>query len=812
VSAPFSFLRAVLRAASFGAFALLLAFAIHPATAAAAETAPQTQISNTASATYTDTNGQSYTSNSNTVTTTVQNAPVVTNTNTNTQTISPGEEVVDTYVVTNTGNATGAVTVSTSAISTTGGASATYTTTYILNGAATGTCSLATPCSGAVLMTQAALASAAPGVSFSVGVLYTVTSGALPPGTVTTTLNASVTYAALAASGSAPAVPAETSATATATEIDTLKADARLDLLKSVVQPASASSTIAYTISGNNGGGFGAKALVSAGNLLGLTSTAGVIAVLDQVPHFTGATVQAALTGAPAVPTLPAGDTGTWYYTTATGGTSGWSTTFNPAATFIALFVTTTNSGGIVFPSAPSGSTGAGNVTTPQFTVTFSTTQPSGSGSADPGALSNIANSVIGGNNGLNGAPVIAPALAVDTDYETTTTTFPATTFAATAANVTASSTTGAPPGGASNLVTASAFASQTTLNGPLDNPAATGSYNGSVAVNNEDDFTYASFACSSGPAVNDGATQCAWPTANPVAIPNSFTNTGNGSDTFKIYATAPAGYIVQLFAVTGCPVTSPAVLPIAPYQASGGCTVGAAISAASASGGSVTTTAGIVVAAGATSNYVAEYKPSTGTTLTPFVPVTFTTIVYGTSGAPSGSNPPTLGPDANETTNVIIPGGPIKITKAQTIVANCPGTPAVSSGVCPSGTITYTLTYQNIAPAALAPGGAGLGTEPGFATAGINLGAGTLTLVDDGTPAGSWATTGSPSTFGVDASVAPASSTAGTLFTYTPNVALHATGSTTMGPAKISAQIGGAAGTLAPGSQGTVTFQVTVQ
>jgi hypothetical protein len=525
------------------------------------------------------------------------------------------------------------------------------------------------------------------------------------------------------------------------------------------------------------------------------------------VPHFTGATTQAVLTAAPAVPALPAGDTGTVYYSTSTDGLSGWTTTFDPAANYVALFVTTTNAGGIVFPSNPVSGEGAGNVPTPQFTFTFSTTQPQGSGVSVPGALSNIANSVIGGNPGNAGTPIIAPGITVNSDYETTTTTFPASTFAATAANTTPGTNPGTPPGGASNVVTTQAFASLAALNGPVANSGATGSYNGSVAVSNQNDFTDVSFACASGSSTNDGATACTWPAAG-VAVPETIQNSGNGTDTYNIYATAPAGFTVQLYAATGCPTTTPTVLPIAPYSTTG-CTIGAAISAASASGGSVTTTAGQSILSNATYSYVVVYKAVAGSSA-PFTAVTGDTIAYGTA-ATLNAGVPTLGTDANETWQTLYPGGPVKVTKSQAIVSNCSGTPAPAAGtVCPGGTITYTLAYANVAPAALANGGTGLGTEPAFATNAINIGAGSLTVTDDGTATGSW----SASTFGIDAAVAPSSTTTGTTFTYTPAVALSSGTypAKTQGPTKIAALVGGTTGVLAPGATGNVVFQVTVK
>jgi hypothetical protein len=799
-----SLTRTLLGLVVFGFVVLSFVFQALPKAAMAAETAPNTTISNTASATYTDPNNVTYTTNSNTVTTTVQNAPSLTIAPTANQNVSPGEVVTDTFTVTNTGNATGAITLNTPT-TTAGG---TLNNAYVLNGALTGTCSVATPCTLAVLNAQPAIAAATIGTAVTVGVEYTVSTTATPGTTISTTLTGTTTQAAVNAG-----VPAATSPTATATDNDTVKADARLDLYKTASTPASAGALITYTIDGNDGGGFGAKAVNSAGTLLGLTNTPGVIAVLDKLPTVTGTGVtQPALSAAPAVPALPTGDAGTVYYSTSTDGLSAWSTTFNANATYIALFVTTTNPGGIAFPSAPAGSTGgAVPQASSQFVFTFSTTQPTGPGVSNPGSLTNIANSIIGGNPGANGTPIIAPGIAPDTDYEpTATSTLPASTFGPTAANTTPSSGT-TPPGGASNLAKTQAFAQQSALNGPLDTPGATGSYNGVVPVSNMNDFTIAGFACSNGPATTVvGATPavaCSWPITSPVAIPNTVSNNGNGTDTYNIYATAPAGYTVQLFAVTGCPTTTPTVLPIAPYGA--GCTIGAAISPLSASGGSVTTTAGNTILAGGTLNYVAEYAPAGGTTPLPFVPETFSTIAYGTNAVLTGGVP-TVGADANQTQNVIYPGGPIQVTKSQTIVTNCSGTPAptLPTAVCPGGTITYNLAYKNVAPAALAaPGGAGIGTEPAFALNGIV--ANGVTIADDGTSAtgptgNNWATT----TFGIDAAPAPVLN--GGTATYSPTATLS--GGTypakTQGPTKISVVL---PGTVAPGTSGTISFSVTV-
>jgi len=711
--------------------------------------------------------------------------------NTASQTLAPGQTVSDGFTVTNSGSGTGAITLN--APTQTG--AATLAGTYVLGNAATGTCSAATPCSLSTLNAQPALATAAAGATIAIGAIYRAAVNATTPGTVTTTLTGSIQQAS----------DGTISPTASATDIDSIRADARLDLQKTASQPGATAAPITYTISGNNGGSFAARALVSAGNLLGLTNTAGVIAVLDAVPHYSGATAQAALTAAPAVGPLPAGDAGSVYYSTSIDGLSGWSTTFNAAANYVALFVTTTNAGGIVFPSNPVAGEGAGNVpaATAQFSLAFSTTQPVGPGAANPGSLSNIANSIAGGNPGAAGTPIIAPGIAVGSDYETASVTFPAGTFGPTAANTTPGTNPPFPPGGASNIVTSQAFAQGSVLNGPIDNAGATGSHDGAVAVSNQNDFTDVSFACG---GASSGAPLCIWP-AGGVAIPQTLQNTGNASDTFNIFAAAPAGFTVQLFAAAGCPASATTVLPIAPYS-SGGCTIGAAISPPSGSGSSVTTTVGSAVGSNATLNYIVVYQSATGSS-PPFTPVTGFTIAYGSAVALSGGVP-VLGPDANETYDTIYPAGSVKLTKTQAIVSNCSGTPAPGA-VCPGGTITYTLSYANVAPAALASGGSGLGTEPAFATNAINVTVGGAVLADDGTIAGGWAA----NTFGIDAAPAPSSTTAGTVFTYTPSVPLSSgayPNAKTQGPTKISAQIGGSTGLLGPGTSGNVVFQVTVR
>src|SRR5665213_3608462 len=110
-----------------------------PQSVQAAQTAPNTTIQNTASATYTDANNVTYTTQSNTVTTLVGNAPTMTVTTNNgasagTSTVAPGQVVVDTYTLTNTGNAAGIFTVTAAGVSGAGNDNAsTSSVQYIFN-------------------------------------------------------------------------------------------------------------------------------------------------------------------------------------------------------------------------------------------------------------------------------------------------------------------------------------------------------------------------------------------------------------------------------------------------------------------------------------------------------------------------------------------------------------------------------------------------------------------------------------------------------------------------------------------------------
>ena len=809
-------LRTSLRLAVGGA--MLFCFSIVSlGTASAAPTAAGTQIQNFATASYTDSNDQPYTTQSNTVTTTVQNAPSLTVVAPASQTVSPGETVVDTYTLTNTGNGNGNF-VLPAAATISSGVVAGYTLSLTnINGTVYNPCTVAAPCTLAQVQADLATANATvPDATLAnggspvatLGVVYVVPeTGAAT--SYTTAIAPEITQAA------AGTAPAETSATVPATVTDNEHPDARLDIVKSAVTPTTTTAPIVYTFGINDGGFFGAHDVTSAQHLLG-APVPGVIAILDKLPAA-GTFQQSFAPGNDKLPTtLPTGETATVYLST--NGTT-WVTeaasNAGTAYTYVALYLSG-GAGGVELPGNPAGSTGSGTgVTNPQITFTFGGTQPpTGTGSSNA-TLSNIANSIIGGNPGDNGAvPVIAPGVTPGTTDASITA--PATTFAPTEANVTPSPTTPSVPGGASNIVLVGGAVVNSVLNGPIGIPGATGSYTGTGTATNQLDFTAVGFACTTGgngtaTSINNGTTACTWPTAG-VSVPNTLTNNGTGADTFNIAVTPPAGYNVAIYVANTCPATTltTAVLPIAPYQTTGECTQGTLL-ATTATGGVTTTAAGqaaLALASGASLNYIVVYTPAAGTTTLPFVPITADVAAYGSAGTAA-----TPGADSNDTYDTLYPGGALQLTKSAVTAPNCPAgtTPAPVAGtVCPGGTITYSIAVKNIAPIGQAATGAGAANgEPAFAIAGISLKTGAV-ITEDGTlAASSWFTP----TFGIDATVAPSYPT-GTTPTYTTTGTgatgtLHATGSATKGPSGFTLLFNNP---ITAGYSGTITFQITVQ
>ncbi|MGB8267744.1 MAG: hypothetical protein WCE44_15580, partial [Candidatus Velthaea sp.] len=612
-----------------------------------------------------------------------------------------------------------------------------------------------------------------PGGTLSVAVEYKIATSASTPGTVATALTADIVYPV---NGS---IPATTSATATATETDSLLANARLDVAKTATTPTSSSSNITWTVVANNGGSFAARDLTTVKTFLG-SPNPGVM-IVDKIPAYNSTTLT--LVSATAT-TCPSGDTCTVYYS-ATGGSGSWSTTFSSTANYVAVLLSG-GSGGVELPTNPAGSTGAGAVTAPQVVISIVTAQPTGSGSANSNSVSNIANSVIGGNkDSVNDVPVIAPTIAAGTFDATNP---PLTNVLA---NTTPSTGT-TPPGGASNTISTQAYPQWVIYNGPFGNPAATGNYTGGTA-DNMHDFTEYGFTCTATPATNGTCTN-----AGTIAIPMTVQNASTTLEAAINLTTSavPSGWTVAFYAIGTC-TGGGATFP--------SCTQGSAI------------TGFTNVASGASVNYLAVY---TATGVTPFAPQTFDVTAKGTSGGGAGS-------ESNDTYDVLYPGGALKLAKSVVATTtNCPAgtTPSgpangSTTAVCPGGVLTYSLAYQNLAPAGLATGGSGLGSEPAFATNSINLSS--VLLTEDGSAScatgctaytNNWAT----NTYGLNA--APVDSLYGSKTTFTPSAgSAYATGtypSMTAGYTKFAATLNatGTPATVKPGDSGIITFNVTVK
>jgi hypothetical protein len=745
-----------------------------------AATAAGTVISNTATASYTDANSTAYATQSNTVTTTVWNAPSMTVSNPAAQSVAASDIVTtNAFVLTNTGNANGKFVVTAdAAFSGSAAANATLANAgaaYIIVGGTT--CTVAVPCTLANLNTALAGATynaIAPGSTVNVQVQYKVANSTTPTtGTITTTLTADIVYPVNGA------IPATTSATASGAESDNLLADARLDIQKAVTAPASSGANIVWTINANNGGGFAARDLTSVKTFLG-SANPGVM-IVDKLPAYGGTTLT--LVNTTAVTTCPAGDTCTLYYS-ATGAAGSWSTTFSATANYIAVLLSG-NVSGLELASNPAGSTGAGTVSAPQVVISVVTGQPSGSGSADANSVSNIANSVIGGNKDSAGdVPVIAPTIAAGT--------FDATSPALTGVEANTTPSTGTtPPGGASNTVSSQAYPQWTVYNGPYNLPAATGNYGGGASTNMLD-FTEYGFACTVTPATGGTCTNAS------ITIPMTVQNTSTKAEPLvNLTATAPpSGWTVAFYAASAC-AGGGATFP--------SCTKGSSI------------TSFTNVASGASVTYLAVY---TATNVAAFTPQAFDITATGTGGTGTGA-------ETNDSYDVLYPGGALKITKSVVATTtNCPAGaspvgPANGSttAVCPGGVLTYSLAYQNLAPAGLATGGTGLGTEPAFATNSINLSS--VLLTEDGSASCSSGCTAytnnwGSNTYGLNA--APADSLYTTKTTFTPSSGTaYASGTyptMTAGYTKFTAGLNatGTPATVKPGDSGTITFNVTVK
>ncbi len=737
---------------------------------AAAATAAGTLISNTASATYTDTNGVNYTTQSNTVVVEVQNAPSLTVTTNNGAAPGTGQGVpnsclADVYTLTNTGNGSGHFQLPTISPPFSGSDAGFVTsTTYSLsiNGGATTTGLTLAALNAALAVSPSGLI--APGGNVVITINYCI-GAATVPGTITSTLTANIIYKAADQINPGGLVDT-TSANVTNTYNDSIVGDARLDLQKTVAITGTAGAPIVnYTVKAANGGASAARSLTS---VEGIGSgapftTPGVLAVADKIPTFAATTLT--LNGSPAIVTTVAngfvsGAVATIVYSTDATGATSWSTSAVNAK-WIGVYVT---NGAAYSPVVnTNGTSAAGNVPNPAITLTFAVNGPTGPGSGNPNAVCNIANSVVGGNaNNANPSQLIGPTI--------TTLVNDGSAGAPTAINNAINNITSlANPSGASQLVCVAMPANRAVLNGPRTAPGATGSYDGVVAVSNNNDFTDVGFVQAGFTIVNSG-TVPGTPNGNNftaavtgINVSSDIQNSGNVDDTYNIVATAPAGFTVQLFQDNGA--GAPSATPL------GGATAGA-----------TSTASAVPVSSGTTLHYWAVYASPSGTQS--LKRYDGNTIATSTADA-----------TVHNQTHHELYSSFVVLTKSVVIVTNCSGV-VPANGVCPGGTLTYTVDYRTI----VANPGAG-NTEPVAAI--LLSAAGSCLVAEDGTLApNNWATF----TNGLNGAVAD-SNAWGTVFTYTP-------GPGPAGATKFTAQLGGATGVLSPigTSQGTLTFAVTVK
>jgi hypothetical protein len=731
------------------------------APASAAQTAAGTPITNTATATYQDPGGTTYNSQSNTVTTTVQNAPSMTITpptgTPGTNTVSPGGTITDTYTLTNTSNSSGFFQL-TGVQSTDDGVTAglgTFTQYVVNAGAGNQTFAtiaavnnyLSTGSGGGAFMT-------AVNGTITIGVTYSANVGA--SGTITTKLTPTVT---LPGPLGTPPGPAGTSPATSASVIgqynDTVTLDARVDVQKvAAVGGSVLSPTVTYTVRFANGGARNLapvfKNALPGGNAAAYSgcanSTACGVAFTDKLPSYNA--TQLTLTAA--VPTI-SGATGTIIYSV--DGTT-WTTT-QAGAVYIGVFLPATSITGAGLATFQPNNNATSQNTVPvgntSLTLTFFMNGSTANGSANPNAITNVANSTYGDQSGF----IEGPGIGVQT-----VTNNAAATTAQTAAII--ANANGA-LAGAGFITSAASPINTVVFNGPNGFPQAVG------PTNNNDDYTAVSYT-NGGASVSavTGNTVAVAAGAAATSITNSLQNTGNKDDTYNLSAATAAGLSAL---PAGWTVT---------FQSTG---QGASGSCGAVAANTVITS--VCVPSGATQTYKTIYTPPAGAT-------TFNAYAgYGDAVTATSTNDNTKN---NVTIDEIVVGGFVRLTKTWSVALGQPcATASVftasSASVNPGDCVQYTVTYLNVMPSG--------GTND------LTVNASSFAITEDGAAAGgtqvaytnNWAANSN----GLFAT--PVDSNGGTLGGYNP-------GPTAPGSSKFTDTIGA----LAAGVSGTCTFKVQVK
>ncbi|HEY0613382.1 MAG TPA: hypothetical protein VGC96_02030 [Candidatus Elarobacter sp.] len=315
---------------------------------------------------------------------------------------------------------------------------------------------------------------------------------------------------------------------------------------------------------------------------------------------------------------------------------------------------------------------------------------------------------------------------------------------------------------------------------GPVGANSTTGSYDGVVAANNNNDFTAKGFFPAGASIVNTGTTPGAWigntiaqgPTTVNVENEFSYNNLSGGAKTLTLTATAPtapAGWTVQICRnAAGTPnCTNNARWTIGAAGASGSSTYSAATGAS-------------------TVTYWTVYTAPAGVTAFQ----RYDAPVYVTDG----------GTNENWTHDELYPGY-IVLTKQMTVQSTGCGGAVPAGTVCPGGVVLWTIDYRDVI--------AGGSSESSVASAFPAMTGGSFVVTEDGSA--TWGT----SSNGLKEALVAGATCSGTSYGDTNAASAFSTASA--GSKSFTDQIGGAAGKLVPNGvagsyQGTICFRVTVR
>jgi hypothetical protein len=347
---------------------------------------------------------------------------------------------------------------------------------------------------------------------------------------------------------------------------------------------------------------------------------------------------------------------------------------------------------------------------------------------------------------------------------------------------------------------------------------AYTGSYDGVLAANNNNEFTAASIPLVGIATINSGTVPgtvvgnaVTLGSTEIVDVPNEFYDdqTGGTRRTVTVAATAPTGWTAQICRDSGgiaCGTydTNHALCNNNAYDGWNN-TMPTAPAATSTGTFCVPATNGVYM-----EKFWVEYT----------VPTSLTTFTRYDASILAQDNQ-TI-PASNVSHNELYAGF-VALTKTATIIASgCPAgeNPGYSSGICPSGVLKYSIDYRNIMA------GGGTGTEVAAASSlYLTTPAGSLSIGDNGTGAGnSWGTNSNGLTVGLTvASSFPncgvlvplgacGDTTTGSIFSYDAG---HPSG---VGATSVADQVGGPTFQLYPigvagqTGQGTLVFAIQIK